>query len=455
MMNFYKNISLFILVLLVQNVFSQMDFKKTDSISYALYSQQKWKELDKFGKIVKDYDYYYLNLRLGIADFNLNKFEKSIKYLKKALKNNSVSEVAKIYLYWDYYYLKNYKKSRFYYNQLDEKTKKQVKLNDFHKRIIDFVYLEGGPNKPQKNKDITLYGNLGLNHLLTQNFSLYQGYYFTGQNTQVSDYQLYRYYIKPTYSINNYDFFLNFNYSYLKYNYDFNTETNIQNEEKNVVVNGVTYDKISTVNQENTYKGNGLEKEFHINIGVVKLFSKFKAGVFGGIAKKDIKNIFDTREKGIENVVYLYQGNEVFNQNYPFDNEYVTKADSIRKRFNFGMIFGYNITKKIGFYTELETVLVNNKKEFNFVTSVSYQISEKLGFSLDFIRKGKTEYYYYANSILMNDIYKGSRIGLTSHYDFNRKISLFLVLQHDSSNNEFINKKYISNTILTGLKFRL
>jgi len=74
------------------------DFKTIDSLSYYLYSNSKWQELSELN-YSQEIDYHYLNLRIGIAFYQLKKYHRAEKYLLKAYLQNKSSEIAASYLY--------------------------------------------------------------------------------------------------------------------------------------------------------------------------------------------------------------------------------------------------------------------------------------------------------------------------------------------------------------------
>lgn len=94
---------IFILLLAISGgTFAQNStYKEVDSTSYALYTQQQWVKLIEFGEMaVKNgIDYYYLNLRLGIAWYNAEDYYKAQKYFEKAHKQNQAEQTSEEYLY--------------------------------------------------------------------------------------------------------------------------------------------------------------------------------------------------------------------------------------------------------------------------------------------------------------------------------------------------------------------
>ncbi len=79
-------------------------FAQTDSITYALYTEGRWKELVREGEaaIRSGLDYYYLRMRTGIAAYERSDYSRAIRHFEKALQFNSVDPVAKEYLYYSY-----------------------------------------------------------------------------------------------------------------------------------------------------------------------------------------------------------------------------------------------------------------------------------------------------------------------------------------------------------------
>ena len=75
-----------------------------DKKTYSLYLQRNWKELIKAGKISlkKGITFYYLQVRMGIAYYELKKYRKAVPYFEKARKINAKNELVNEYLYYSY-----------------------------------------------------------------------------------------------------------------------------------------------------------------------------------------------------------------------------------------------------------------------------------------------------------------------------------------------------------------
>lgn len=120
-----KNSGLIICLLLGLNLHAQdnlLSYKKVDSTSYALFMKQDWKSLIEFGKESKKegIDFYYLNVRMGIAYYKEGKMLIAIKYLEAAYYLNAYDVVVQNYLYWAYRYGGMLLESDLFYEKMDK-----------------------------------------------------------------------------------------------------------------------------------------------------------------------------------------------------------------------------------------------------------------------------------------------------------------------------------------------
>ncbi len=75
-----------------------------DKITYEQYLAGNWKGLIQTGKVAlkHDIDFYYLQIRMGIAYYNLKKYRLAVKYLAKARKADRKNDLLNEYLYYAY-----------------------------------------------------------------------------------------------------------------------------------------------------------------------------------------------------------------------------------------------------------------------------------------------------------------------------------------------------------------
>jgi len=102
-LQFFRHLPVAMLLLISVPLFSQQkDFHYYDSLTYRLYQQKEWKSLLNLGReaLNQGYDYYYLQMRMGIALYELRDYRAAIPSLQKALLQNSEDPVANGYLYY-------------------------------------------------------------------------------------------------------------------------------------------------------------------------------------------------------------------------------------------------------------------------------------------------------------------------------------------------------------------
>ena len=101
------NSSLLILILffLCASLSAQeQDFRYYDQLTYDLYQQKHWKELVKVGKeaMHEGYDYYYMQIRIAIAYYELKRYFLAEQFFINALNENNNDPAALEYLYFCY-----------------------------------------------------------------------------------------------------------------------------------------------------------------------------------------------------------------------------------------------------------------------------------------------------------------------------------------------------------------
>jgi tetratricopeptide (TPR) repeat protein len=115
-----------------------------ETLTYRLYTQQKWDSLIIVGEkaIAEGYDYYYMRARIGIAAFELQKYARAVQHLKAALVfNNSEPYIAEL-VFHSYAYSGREDEARAYLGSLPSETAKSIGVA----MLRPSVYLETGPS---------------------------------------------------------------------------------------------------------------------------------------------------------------------------------------------------------------------------------------------------------------------------------------------------------------------
>lgn len=220
----------------------KLTFVESNQDTYEKYLRQDWKGLIKAGKRAKKdgLDYYYLNVRMGVAYFKKKQYLNAIPYFEKALKENPKDAFVLDYLYYAYLYTNDELRSEYILNRLPQENKKNkivtnrklkdvtvisnYQINQDYDYLSNYNYLEPGLLSVQVNIDKSMYNlDWGLNYQLSPKISAYQlfgfrkiNFFYIEQNANDLRFNLslneFRYYGK-------FDFILN---SVLKASFNYN-----------------------------------------------------------------------------------------------------------------------------------------------------------------------------------------------------------------------------------------
>ena len=80
----------------------QVTYAEADSITYAQYISENWKDLKATGEQVlkQGIDFPYLRLRIAYANFMEGNYSAALTQYNQILKNDSFNETARLYSYW-------------------------------------------------------------------------------------------------------------------------------------------------------------------------------------------------------------------------------------------------------------------------------------------------------------------------------------------------------------------
>jgi len=157
---------------------------KVEQTSYQLYVNKNWKDLAAFANkaIKQDFDYYYLRMRAGIANYELGKYIVAQKHFEKALQFNSGDELVLEYLYFCYVFTNRYEEARWLSKTFSASLAKKLKTDNFSP--VAYIIAEGGVKMADSTR---LLGNgnyfhVGLSHYVAKRFSLYHAVTYYGQS---------------------------------------------------------------------------------------------------------------------------------------------------------------------------------------------------------------------------------------------------------------------------------
>lgn len=135
-------------------------FAYYDELTYELYVKQQWTQLIETGKEANQsgFDYYYLNIRMGIAYFEKKQYFKAISCFKKAIDHNKSDLIAPEYLYLTYQLTNQELPAA---RLLKKYPAVQERMHQKPEKIFSGLFLEG----TYKFHDLNYVSNLGLFNL--------------------------------------------------------------------------------------------------------------------------------------------------------------------------------------------------------------------------------------------------------------------------------------------------
>ncbi len=168
-----------------------------EEYSYKLYLDKDWKQLSGFcdRAIRKDYDYYYLRMRAGIACYETGNYRKAVRHFLKALGFSSGDETAMRYLYESYQYAGQYEEARNISRRLDTASLRMTGADRL--KALSFVSLEGAVKLSDSSAKFSpaVYMQLAGQHYINKRFSLFHALTYYGQNEYRQKIQQYQYYL--------------------------------------------------------------------------------------------------------------------------------------------------------------------------------------------------------------------------------------------------------------------
>lgn len=177
--------------------------------SYQLYNEKKWNDLIDYGNMAvrKGYDYFYMQMRIGIAYYEKENYFLAEPHFKKALRFNAGDELAMEYLYYCYFFTGRYDEARLLSRGFSADLVQKIGLKK--SSGIDFILAEGGTKITDsltyydvaKKKSVNYYNpatyfQLGLGHYVKNRVSLFHALTYFGQQNFIGSLRQLQYYVK-------------------------------------------------------------------------------------------------------------------------------------------------------------------------------------------------------------------------------------------------------------------
>ena len=137
----------FTIVLFAGYLYGQdtLNYPVIDRYTYRYYTHKQWDKLIKLGNqsLRKNIDFYYLQVRMGIAYFEAKRYLKAIKFLENAYKTDNSNTVVQETLYWSYVYSFMYNDAARLYDNLDDAVKAKIDYKQHFVQTMSLNYSYG------------------------------------------------------------------------------------------------------------------------------------------------------------------------------------------------------------------------------------------------------------------------------------------------------------------------
>lgn len=166
-----KRISILILLLVgLLNAQAQqkLNFSDVDAHSYELYLQGKWPELIEYSTHARQQgiDFFYLQVRTGIAWYNLGKYRNASTWFLKAYKNDQSFDWLQEYVYYSLVYSGQNSEALKYASRFSDAEKKRIgfKASGLTRIAYEAGYSLNSDFDQLKKRSFSVEANLGDNY---------------------------------------------------------------------------------------------------------------------------------------------------------------------------------------------------------------------------------------------------------------------------------------------------
>lgn len=455
-----------ILILLLVCGFSvkaQFSYPEADSISFDLYQRKAWKELLKFSDQLNadSIEFYYLDLRKGIASYELGKWEESIRCFKEAMLKNPGSEVAALYLFKLY-------QSRGFRTEADAmfqllSPEQKLELDYSSKNLLSSLFVESGlkVTSDKSVADNNHYGYLGMSHVFSPAFRIAHSLNRFEQQLNWSKFQQVQYSITPyMYLGKGWDISLNTGLIQFKRqlfasssNSDLILRQQIQTPFGNSIKDSTFVSSLELSGEEHVFTS-----DFHLNL--LKQWREFSFNLQSVYYSDYISPDYYSYSTEIYRTIISHSNGLV---NIIDDAEYDSvkvSEKSVLRQFQLGS--GLDYTLRFGKYyslragVEFQFVLQDKEEHWVVLPFMEWVQLDKFSFFVYYFKKGFYPVSAFGGSTLFNTYDQiNSRINLTGGIKLNRSTSVLLTYQHDSVTDAFSGADYKFDSGYIGIYIKL
>lgn len=441
-----------ILIFISGRLFSQMSYREIDSTSYAMYLQSNWKGLKDLAEKEPDHSYHYLDIRYGVAYYYLAEYKTASEYLEKAL-SQSYNETAQEFLYYSFYYLGYIKEAEEAFEKLSKETKKRIDRDPLN--MNTFIYAEGGLKLSADTsvaKNLSYFGfKWDVHTSRTNNFQgafsraeqktnwgwFDQNEYAIQWNVQMKK----GWTISSNLSAYNYSSGLSF------YAGDTIVGLPFQNGAFTVDSSAILSTRyIGSLDQVSNFMGSGVKRWFGNTLFQAQVHNYNSVNTNNYYQILGGEYTYNVSSGGFTNTAEINR----------FDTTLVDSQTTINQtQIAASLKYGFQ-SKKWLIQPEFQlSYHIADTNRIVLVPSLSIN-SERFGLNINYISKKEQVLFLMNDNNLINtrnDIQY--RLGITSRFQLNKKIDIYLITQIDRQRDFFSLQSYKTYSIFTGLNFRL
>ena len=449
----YKYLIGLFTVLSFSTVAQNTSYKTVDSVSFYLYENRLWDNLKDYGKIAKkmDYDFHFINLRVGIAYYQSKQYLKAEKYLNNAYKQNPTSTIAAEYLYASA--LKNG-------NTLLAGSLHSSVTNDSIKftQAISNINIESGI-KFSADKSVAgdvNYYTFGLGHLPSKNVAIYQSYLFQNQNNNIwGEWKQHQYYLGAAIYLGN-----NWSVDVASHLYRYQSVIDFRCDSTEIKTTPPQfigdYKVDSTYIKHTVLKGNYEQQGAYFYFG----FTKRKGGfIFSPFFQLNLEN----NNSAIQETKWIEEKIIKIKPGFP-NQEWITSKDTSINSVDLPS----NVqTKIVGINAEFATRAEMLKLGFTFYQPIGKERTrgtlspyskldfKRIHFYLSYFNKANIGFSEFYGSVLVNTYDKiQHRINFKTTYLITPKINIGLLYQFENKTDALSLYNYSSNMFSISLNYK-
>jgi tetratricopeptide (TPR) repeat protein len=441
----------------------QLSYKLVDSTSFALYENKEWDQLIVFGNeaINQDFDFYYLNLRMGIAWFNQGYYYKAEKYFNKALKQDKTSPVANEYLYIIKSVINRQISADINFNRLPDSVKFRLsKLKHYYNPEL---YVEGGM-KISSNKNIEAnepLARLIIEQKIIRRFNLQISASYIGQqNAPWGFYNQFEIGLMPSFSLTK-NINLNLGWRYINVQKDFKvniTQNFIDTAATETILGPAIIITDSTENYSNTSDFMTQINTFYAGLTIYQNRFSFSVSGLFYIQNIDVtsQQIFDTSV----DKTWILTDNDSIIFDDTFSGSISPTVNSNTTSYFYQAMVGATYTLPVlknGLIIGLDAFVPLNEELSNtiWIPSLKIRIFKTLWFYGEWLQKKRVPLLYQNGNIFLNQSYQlNHRITLGLTYEFNNKFQLYFTYLNEDKYYFADNIKNTFNAAIFGINFK-